>query len=70
MKLNKKDLLILIIRLIIPLIIAAAIYPILPAQIPRQFGLNGEVRYMAKEFIFLLGMAPFLIYKYRQLRGK
>jgi uncharacterized membrane protein len=66
MKLNKKDLLILI----IPLIIVAAIYPILPAQIPRQFGLNGEIRYMAKEFIFLLGMAPFLIYKYRQLRGK
>jgi uncharacterized membrane protein len=66
MKLNKKDLLILI----IPLIIVAAIYPILPAQIPRQFGLNGEIRYMAKEFIFLLGMAPFLIYKYRQIRGK
>jgi uncharacterized membrane protein len=66
MKLNKKNLLILI----IPLIIVAAIYPILPAQIPRQFGLNGEIRYMAKEFIFLLGMAPFLIYKYRQIRGK
>ena len=64
MKLNKKDLLILI----IPLIVVAAIYPILPAQIPRQFGFNGEVRYMAKEFIFLIGLVPFLIYKYRQAR--
>lgn len=66
MKMNKKDLLILI----IPLIIVAAIYPILPAQIPRQFGLNGEVSYMAKEFIFIFGLAPFLIYKYNRIRRR
>jgi uncharacterized membrane protein len=66
MKINKKDLLILI----IPLIIVAAVYPFLPAQIPRQFGFNGEVSYMAKEFIFIFGLAPFLIYKYRQARTK
>lgn len=66
MKLNKKDLLILI----IPLIIAAALYPVLPAQIPKQFGFNGEVSYMAKEFIFIIGLTPFLIYKYRQARRK
>jgi len=66
MKITKKDLLILI----IPLIIVAVLYPFLPAQIPRQFGFNGEVRYMAKEFIFLLGLAPFLIYKYAQIRKR
>lgn len=66
MKISKKDLLILI----IPLVIVAAIYPILPAQIPRQFGFNGEVTYMAKEFIFIIGLAPFLIYKYSQARRK
>jgi uncharacterized membrane protein len=66
MKLSKKDLLILI----IPLVIVTALYPILPGQIPRQFGINGEVRYMAKEFIFIIGLAPFLIYKYSQARRK
>ena len=66
MKVSKKDLLILI----IPLIIVAAIYPLLPTQIPKQFGFNGEVSYMAKENIFIFGLAPFLIYKYRQARGK
>lgn len=66
MKITRKDLLILI----IPLIIVAVLYPFLPAQIPRQFGFNGEVRYMAKEFIFLFGLAPFLVYKYYQFRRK
>jgi len=66
MKLNKKDLLILI----IPLIIVAIIYPILPAQIPRQFGFGGEIRYMNKEFAFIFGILPFLIYKYYQRRRK
>jgi uncharacterized membrane protein len=58
---KKKDLLILI----IPLIILAVIYPFLPARIPRQFSFTGKpTSYMAKEFIFLLGLLPYLIYRY------
>jgi uncharacterized membrane protein len=64
MKLNKKDLLIFV----IPFIILAIIYPFLPARIPRQFHFNGQpTSYMAKEFIFLIGFIPYLIYlRYRQ----
>lgn len=61
MKFNKKDILILL----IPLLITAVVYPFLPAQIPRQFHLDGETSYMAKEFIFILGILPFVIYKSR-----
>lgn len=66
MKFTKKDLLFLI----VPLIIVAVIYPFLPPQIPRQFGFNGEVRYMDKGFIFLIGLLPYVIYKYLQARRK
>ena len=62
MKIQKKSLLILI----IPFVILAAAYPFLPARIPRQFHLSGPPSYMAKEFIFLFGFLPFLIYKYYQ----
>lgn len=48
--------------LIIPLIICAVIYPFLPDQIPRQFHLDGTKSYMAKEFIFLFGLIPYIIY--------
>ncbi len=63
MKLNKKDLIILI----APFVLLAIIYPFLPARIPRQFHLNGQPpSYMAKEFIFLIGIVPYIIYvKYR-----
>ena len=57
---KKKDWLILI----IPIVITAIIYPFLPASIPRQFGITGEpTSYMAKEFIFLAGLLPFIVYK-------
>jgi len=60
MKFEKKDLFILI----IPFVIIAVIYLFLPARIPRQFHLNGQpTSYMAKEFIFLAGFVPYLIYK-------
>jgi uncharacterized membrane protein len=62
---KKKDLLILI----IPLLIVAVLYPFLPAQIPRQFHLGGRpTSYMAKEFIFLVGLLPFVIYKFYQAK--
>jgi len=61
----KKDLLFLI----IPLILAGIAYPFLPAQIPRQFHFNGEpTTYMAKEFLFLVALIPFVIYKLRQAK--
>lgn len=67
MKMFKKDFLILI----IPFIILGVAYPFLPDQIPRQFRFDGSVAYMAKEFIFVFGFAPYLIYNsIRRKRGK
>lgn len=59
MKINKKDLMVII----IPLIIAAILYSILPDEIPRQIKLDGSVAYMNKGFIFLLALLPFAVYK-------
>lgn len=57
---KKKDLIILI----IPFVIIAIIYPFLPARIPRQFHFGGQpTSFMAKEFIFIIGIIPFMIYK-------
>jgi uncharacterized membrane protein len=53
--------------LIIPLIICVIAYIFLPARIPRQFHSDGSVTYMAKEFIFILGFVPYIIYlRYRR----
>jgi len=47
----------------------AIAYPFLPAQIPRQFHFNGEpTTYMAKEFLFLAALIPFVVYKLRQAK--
>lgn len=48
--------------LIIPLAICTVVYFLLPDKIPRQFHADGTVTYMAKEFIFLFGFVPYLIY--------
>lgn len=62
---KKKDWLILI----IPIVITAVIYLFLPARIPRQFDLAGKpTSYMAKEFIFLFSLLPFIIYKRYQAK--
>jgi len=67
MKFNKKDMLILV----VPFVILAIIYPFLPPQIPRQFRFNGEPpAMMAKEFIFLFGFIPFLIFKHYKSKNK
>lgn len=67
MKFKKKDLLILI----VPFIVIAVIYLLLPDRIPRQFHLDGQpTSYMAKEFIFLFGPLPFVIYmRYRSKKN-
>lgn len=63
----KKDFLILI----VPFVILGIVYPFLPDQIPRQFRFDGSVAYMGKEFIFVFGFAPYLIYNsIRRKRGK
>lgn len=64
MKMNKKELMILI----VPILIALILYPILPDMIPRQIRLDGSVAYMHKGFIFLLALLPFEVYKYRRPR--
>lgn len=53
--------------LVLPLLICAIVYFFLPGQIPRQFHADGTVTYMAKEFIFIFGFIPYLIYlRYRR----
>lgn len=64
MKMNKKELMILI----VPILIALILYTILPDMIPRQIRLDGSVAYMHKGFIFLLALLPFVVYKYRRPR--
>lgn len=59
---NRKDLMILI----IPLLIVSLLYLILPAQIPRHISFSGKVSYASKELIFIFGFIPFLVYKRRQ----
>lgn len=68
MKINKKD----IILIVVPLIIIAAIYPFLPDMIPRQFDFQGHASsYMRKEFLFLSAFLPYIVYKsYQMKRGK
>lgn len=52
-----------IVILIAPLAIALIIYPSLPASIPLHFSITGQVnRYGSKNFIFLIGILPFIIY--------
>jgi len=67
MKFNKKDMIILI----VPIVIAAIAYTMLPPQIPRQFGFDGKVNsYMNKEYIFLLALLPYVVYKYNKFKRK
>jgi uncharacterized membrane protein len=65
MKLNKKDLIILI----VPIVIALILYPMLPDMIPRQIRLDGSVAYMHKGFIFLVALLPFVVYKFGRQRS-
>ena len=60
LKLNKKDILILV----IPVIIIILLIPVLPNKIPMQFDLKGNVSwYLDKNFSFIIGLIPFIIYK-------
>ncbi len=60
MKLNKKDILILV----IPVIISILLIPVLPDKIPMQWDLRGNVNwYLDKKLSFIIGAIPFIIYK-------
>lgn len=60
MKLNKKDILILV----IPVVISILLIPVLPDKIPMQWDLSGNVNwYLDKKFSFIIGAIPFIIYK-------
>lgn len=60
MKLTKKDILILV----IPVVVMLILLPILPDKLPMQWNINGDVNwYLDKNFSFLLGFLPFIIYK-------
>ena len=46
---------------LLPLVLAAAVYRSLPAQIPTNWGIDGEVSYGSKNNIWIIaGMSPFL----------
>jgi uncharacterized membrane protein len=65
MKFTKKDLLVIL----VPIAVIGAIYPFLPAEIPRQFHFSGQPSsYMAKEFLFLVGLLPYIVYKSYQFK--
>jgi asparagine N-glycosylation enzyme membrane subunit Stt3 len=65
-----KRLIITLTVLIVPFIILGILYPILPARIPTGHHLFGN-DYIAKEFVFIFGIIPFLIYlKYRKKENK
>jgi uncharacterized membrane protein len=65
MNLNKKDILILI----IPVIIMIILIPFLPDQIPMQWNSNGDVNwYLDKRLSFLLGLIPFIVYKLYKIK--
>jgi uncharacterized membrane protein len=65
MKINKKDILILI----IPVIIMILLIPALPNKIPMQWSLSGEVNwYLDKKFSFIIGIIPYIIYKSYEIK--
>ncbi|EQB86391.1 hypothetical protein SDC9_114556 [bioreactor metagenome] len=67
MKINKRDILVIA----IPIVIAAIAYGFLPPQIPRQFGFDGKVNsYMNKEFIFLLALLPYAVFKSYEIKHR
>lgn len=67
LKLNKKELLILL----IPVIIMILLIPILPDKIPMQWNRNGDVNwYLDKRLSFLLGLIPFAVYKLHKMKRK
>lgn len=67
MKINKRDILVIA----IPIVIAVIAYGFLPPQIPRQFGFDGKVNsYMNKEFIFLLALLPYVVFKSYEIKHR
>ncbi|MBZ9689257.1 DUF1648 domain-containing protein [Clostridium estertheticum] len=67
MKINIKDILILI----IPVVISILLIPVLPDKIPMQWSLNGTVNwYLDKKFSFIIGIFPFVVYELIKLRHK
>lgn len=56
--------------LVIPLVICAILYPFLPDQVPRQWHTDGSVSYMAKEFLFLVALLPYVVYISNRIKNK
>lgn len=52
-----------VVLLIVPFLILGILYLFLPDQIPRQFRIDGSIAYMAKEFVFIAGFIPYIIFK-------
>lgn len=65
MKLNKIDILILV----IPIIIMFLITPALPDKVPIHWNIKGAANgFIDKKYAFALGLLPFVIYKSIKLK--
>ncbi|ATW23771.1 hypothetical protein DCMF_02250 [Candidatus Formimonas warabiya] len=69
MKPNIKKIIINLLILVVPFIILIAIYPLLPDQIYTGRHLFRS-SYMGKQYVFLLGFIPYLIYWKRNRQGR
>lgn len=56
--------------IIVPLLVSVVLYPFLPSTVPRHFGINGEVSYISKDFIFIFSFVPFLAYKLHKYKER
>lgn len=56
--------------LVIPELIALAVYPILPATIPIHFSVTGRVDSAGKWVVFLIALIPFIVFERYQSRGR
>jgi hypothetical protein len=61
MRLNKKQLFIDLLILIVPVLIIILLMPVLPEKISIHRGIVN--RYIDKKYAFILGFIPFIIYK-------
>jgi uncharacterized membrane protein len=65
MKIQKRDLVILV----VPVIIMLLLTPILPNKVPIHWSISGGANsFIDKKYSFILGVLPFVIYKSIQLK--
>lgn len=69
MRFNKKNILVDILILVVPIMIMFLLMPILPDKISIHRSITGSRSYIDKKYSFLLGLLPFVIYKLKYNRN-